>query len=576
MLARPSMTRLFQTSRALSATMLDLLVGSLLGVMISVAAALFVTGTRFFSQLQLFGQELSFTFAGLDIHPTIFFTLGLAAVSLRAVRSLFDLDRWHGPADTIYAAHSTKEEIDFKRGIGSTLAAFVSAAGGASVGQYGPLVHFGATLGSAIRWLLRGRLQSDIVISCGVAAAISAGFDAPLAGILFAHEAIIRHFSFRALGSIATSSVAASAMTNYVFSPPRMMPVTLPDIDQLHQLILPLLASGIWFGMIAVLFMNTLRSLTAYGQSNGAGWEKNVLRALLITGVIGAVLPQVTGLGAGTILNIVAGHFDIALLLAILAGKLLATCVCLGLGFFGGVFSPALVMGAAAGGVSAYVFAQLGLPGLAPAMVLAGMAAVAASIVGAPISTVLIVLELTGSYDFALAALVAVVCSVLTSNVLFGHSFFDRQLLGRGIDIATGRWRLNAQEVPVSSFVVQNFIRLNATDSIPDAIAAMQHAKQTEAYCVAPDGQFLGKVHLLDLMAARSEDRVAHHALNNTIKLWHDDTLLTAIDVARQFVGESIPAIDRTSGILTGVLRESDIFNAYAAVEHNIHELENK
>ena len=576
MLARSSMTRMLQTSRALSATMLDLLVGSVLGVLVSVAAALFVAGTRFFSQQQLFWQGFHFNIGGLDVYPAIFVTLGLAALGVAVIRKVFALDRWHGPADTIYAAHSTQVEIDVKRGIGSTLAAFVSAAGGASVGQYGPLVHFGATLGTGIRRLLRGKLQSDVVISCGVAAAISAGFDAPLAGILFAHEAIIRHFSFRALGSIATSSVAASAMTNYVFAPPRMMPMALPEIDQLHLLLLPLLASGIWFGMVAVLFMNTLRSLTAYGQSNGAGWEKNVLRALLITGVIGAVLPQVTGLGAGTILNIVAGQFDITLLLAILAGKILASCVSLGLGFFGGVFSPALVMGAAAGGVSAYVFAQLGLPGLAPAMVLAGMAAVAASIVGAPIATVLIILELTGSYDFALAALVAVVCSVLTSNILFGHSFFDRQLLGRGIDIATGRWRLNAQEVQVSSFLHQNYIVLKASHTVAEAIAMLQRGNQTEAYCVAPLGGFRGKVHLLDLIAASGEARVGRFALRNTIKLWHDDTLLTAIDVARQFVGESIPVIDRASGALTGVLRESDIFDAYAKVERNIHELENK
>ena len=575
-IAYASLLRAPRTSRAMTLILLDLLVGGILGVLVSIAAALFVAGTRLFSELQLDWQTIQFSIWGVEFHPAIFLMLGVAAAIIFIVRRLFGLTQWHGPADTIYAAHSTKAEIDVRRGIGSTLAAFVSAAGGASVGQYGPLVHFGATLGTAIRRLSRGKLQREVVICCGVAAAISAGFGAPLAGILFAHEAIIRHFSFRALGSIATSSVAAAAMTTYVFAPPKMLPMELPEIGHLHLLILPLLASGIWFGMVAVIFMNGLRGMAGFAQSRKGTWGQNIVWAIIVVGGVGTILPHVTGLGGGTVLQIVAGRYDLALLLAILVGKLLTTTVSLGFGFFGGVFSPSLVLGAAAGGVSAVVFAQLGLDGLAPAMVLAGMAAVAASVVGAPIATVLIVFELTGSYDFALAALVAVVCSVLTSNILFGHSFFDRQLLGRGIDISTGRWRLNAQETLVESFCVRDFTSLKETDTVSAALAQMQSANQTEAYCMASDGVFQGKLHLLDLIDADMGAAISQYSIKNPILLYHDDALLTAIDVAGRFVGESIPVLNRETGILVGIVRESDIFNAYARVEQNIHELENK
>ena len=96
-----------------------------------------------------------------------------------------EIKRFHGPADSIYGAHRTDNEIDTKTGYFSTFAALISAGGGASVGQYGPLVHFGATLGTSIRILTRNALSTDIFIGCGTAAAISAGFNAPIAGLVF-------------------------------------------------------------------------------------------------------------------------------------------------------------------------------------------------------------------------------------------------------------------------------------------------------------------------------------------------------------------------------------------------------
>ena len=134
------------------------------------------------------------------------------------VRRLFDISRWHGPADSIFGAHRLDNEIDVKAGIGSTLAAFISLAGGASVGQYGPLVHFGATVGTYIRQVFGNKaIGTDVFIGCGVAAAIAAGFHAPIAGIVFAHEAVLRHFSFRALTPIAISSITSVWFSTAIF-----------------------------------------------------------------------------------------------------------------------------------------------------------------------------------------------------------------------------------------------------------------------------------------------------------------------------------------------------------------------
>ena len=82
--------------------------------------------------------------------------------------------------------HRTDNELDVKQGFASTLAAFISASGGASVGQYGPLVHFGATMGGFIRQITGSKITTDVFIGCGVAGAIAAGFNAPIAGVVFA------------------------------------------------------------------------------------------------------------------------------------------------------------------------------------------------------------------------------------------------------------------------------------------------------------------------------------------------------------------------------------------------------
>ena len=101
----------------------------------------------------------------LSLAPLI--SLVMAALLILAVRRIFRISRWHGPADSIYAAHRTDNELDIRAGFGSTLAAFISASGGASVGQYGPLVHFGATMGSSIRRVTGGMLTTDVFIGCG-------------------------------------------------------------------------------------------------------------------------------------------------------------------------------------------------------------------------------------------------------------------------------------------------------------------------------------------------------------------------------------------------------------------------
>lgn len=154
-----------------------------MGVVMALASSGFVLGVGALGALRgTASAHLPETLQALSPFAPLL-TLLLAAGAVLLVRRLFSITRWHGPADSILAAHQSGNTLDVKAGLGSTLAAFLSAGGGASVGQYGPLVHFGATVAALVAKLRRTRVRADTFIGCGVAAAISAGFNAPLAGM---------------------------------------------------------------------------------------------------------------------------------------------------------------------------------------------------------------------------------------------------------------------------------------------------------------------------------------------------------------------------------------------------------
>ena len=169
--------------------------------------------------------------AGKEVSLAPLISLVIGALLILVVRRIFRISRWHGPADSIYAAHRTDNELDIRAGFGSTLAAFISASGGASVGQYGPLVHFGATMGSFIRRVTGGMLSTDVFIGCGVAGAIAAGFNAPIAGVVFAHEAVLRHFSTRSIVPIALASVSAVWFSDWLFGVSNLLLIDAAGLD---------------------------------------------------------------------------------------------------------------------------------------------------------------------------------------------------------------------------------------------------------------------------------------------------------------------------------------------------------
>ncbi len=551
-----------------------MIVGLFFGCLVAVVAHIFVEGVQYFSSQRTAVAPIEAF--GLKLHYGQLFTLTIAAAAIYLLKRTFGISRWHGPADSIYAAHRTDNELDVKTGLSSTLVAFLSASGGASVGQYGPLVHFGAVIGSGLKRILKSNMSTDVFIGCGVAAAIAAGFNAPIAGVVFAHEAVIRHFSLRAIAPIAIASCSAAGLTELLWGGTTLFEVGAFE-GELSTLLPFALVMGPFFGLVAVLLMQSVRNATKFVGSLGFSPLVGLTLAVLITSAGGAFIPEALGLGGDTVRGAIGLEFTFAFLVAVLLVKIILTTVCLSLGLFGGIFSPSLVIGASAGAIALGLCNMVGLnPVGSVGIVICGMAAVSSAVIGAPIAGVMVVLELTGSYEYALLAMVSIVTAVLTSHHLFGHSFFDRQLSDRGIDISSGRTGLEMMDRSIIGIVHDDYARLSSENSAESGINTILSAGMSEAYILEENNSFIGKVTLQKLLLAEPKTKITSLLEQDPISIKSDASLQQAMEIAVEFVGESIPIIDRETNEMLGIVTEGDLFKDYLQLQNKIVDLERR
>ena len=537
------------------------------GLVMAVVANTFVEGARWFLNFSRVDSLISMQIGGANYNLDIFLTLSGAAVLILLVRRILGITIWSGPADSIYAVQQSREPLNIRTGMGSTLAAFVAASGGGSVGQYGPLVHFGATMTEVLLKYIRIKIDRRVFIACGVAGAISAGFNAPIAGVLFAHEALLRRISIGAIAPIAVTSIVAYAANQAFFN---IEPTfSVPDMPiELQPLIPFLIMTAVMSAASAMAYMAAIRKGRELATRSQWSMPKLIVSCVLVVGCVGVVLPDVTGLGLTQVNQMIDAQFTLAMLVILLAAKIFVTAYCLNTGFFGGVFGPALFVGAATGAIAAYLAVMMGLaPHLSYALPVAAIAAVGGAVIGAPLAVIMIVIELTGSYAYGLSAMLCVIlCSVLTLR-LFGLSYFDRQLLDRGIDLRLGQEHVELSLTPVSEIDGSDFVRLSHNASLEEARHALSEALATEAYVCDDAGSLIGKIDMHSL--ARATSLTAALDPNPTV-LAVDANLNTAMTTASTFVGESIPVVDR--GKLVGALSEGDIFNKVLQIQASLRQ----
>jgi chloride channel protein, CIC family len=254
--------------------------------------------------------------------------------------------RGHGVPEVMLAVHSNEGCIRARVPIVKALASALCIGSGGSVGREGPIVQIGSALGSGLGQLTRvGGEEMRLLVACGAAGGIAATFNAPIASVFFALELILRDFQTRNFGFVVLSSVVATAVGRLAFGGEAFL--TLPSFHVQTAVEYPLYGLlGVIAALVGLAFIRAL-----YGSEDladrlwrGPAWLRPAAGGLLL-GCVLLVLPEMYGVGYPVLENAIGGQYALAFLVALLAGKIVATSLTMAIGGSGGVFAPSLFMG---------------------------------------------------------------------------------------------------------------------------------------------------------------------------------------------------------------------------------------
>ncbi len=412
--------------------------------------------------------------------------------------------RAHAIAHVIEASGLRGGRMSLKDGLVSSVVHGASLGVGASTGREGPLVHLGATMSSWISGKLHlDRSQSRTLIGCGVAAAIGSLFNAPVAGAVFAIELVVGNLSLKAGAPIFIAAVTGTAIGRFYFGSEPSFAVPEHELISLWEFPAFLLL-GLVCAVVAIAFMRAILAVDA-GMSRAPipKWLRPAIGGLLL-GLLALEVPEVLGVGFTTADVALRGGFALDFLLILIAAKIVAVAISIGFGFGGGVFSPSLVLGATVGGAFGFVAGGI-FPELfsgVPAYALIGTGALAGAVMGAPLSTIFIIFELTGSSELTVAVMIATAVASILTHQFFGKSFFHAQLLRRGLNVSSGHDQAVLEGISVARVMRRNVPAILATAPLDRLHARLRESPHGEVYVVDDDNMLRGIVNYADMNAA--------------------------------------------------------------------------
>ena len=370
----------------------------------------------------------------------------LGGLTVGVILHLFTPDgRVRSVADVIEGAALNNGRVEGRAGLASAAASMITLSTGGSSGREGPVVHLAAVISSRVLiWLKADGVTGRDLLGCAVAAAVSASFNAPIAGALFALEVVLRHFAIHAFAPIVIASVAGTVINRLEFGGVTEFTLPTASMLQFYEELPAFLILGAICGLVAGTLMRAIfaaEDVASYVQNRYRlpRWLRPALAGALL-GIMAIWFPHIIGVGYETTSLALTGQilFWPAVYLTVI--KTVAVAITIGGRMGGGVFSPSLMIGALTGLAFGYVATAIfpDVSGSATLYALAGMGGVAAAVLGAPISTTLIVFELTGDWATGLAVMVTVSISTAIGTRLVDRSFFLTQIERRGVHLAAG------------------------------------------------------------------------------------------------------------------------------------------
>jgi CIC family chloride channel protein len=464
----------------------------------------------------------------------------------------------------------------------NALASLFTIGTGGSAGRIAPVVQIGAGWGSVVGRALRlspERLRN--LVACGAAAGIAATFNAPIAGVFFALEVILGEMETRALSTIVVAAITGSVVGRYFFGDRAIFSIpnyALVDTTEL------LLYVGLGFAgaLVGVLFVRVLEWVTRLFRQ----WQVTEIfepaLGALVVGLLAVFFPQVLGMGTQTVETALQVGFPWHLLLALCFVKILATAFTLGSGGAGGIFAPALFIGAMLGGAYGALMHRW-LPGVASASgayALVGMATVFAAAVRAPITAVLIIFEMTRDYRIVLPLMLATVLSVVVASLLETESIYTQKLVNAGIDLRAFREFNVMRSITVAEAMtpLSALTTVTTTTSLRELEQLFETTRLRGFPVLDAHGALYGVITFADFRRARQlegwEERpLMEFCTTDPQVVFPDENLEDALRAFGLTGVGRIPVVARHDARrLIGLLQREDVIRAYARATRDLEE----
>lgn len=459
-------------------------------------------------------------------------------------------------------------------GVGVTAASAVTIGAGGSAGSEGPVAVLGATVGSYLGRIFRFHpSRVKVLVAAGTAAGISAAFNAPLAGAFFALEEILGSLAVGAFPAVVVSSVVAAMVSRAAFGDHPAFPIPVEYGYALGRevfFLFPLL--GVVGGLVAVLYIRSYFRVPEIVERCGI---PRSARPWIGGGLVGVMVWVSGGVLVGY------GHLSLQLelfgrlawtTLALLAlGKILATAITLGMGGSGGVFTPALYIGAVAGGSYGVLVSHL-IPGWGihpEAYALVGMGVVVAVATSAPITGILIVFEMTNDYAIILPLMMATVIGTIVGRRLEPDDLYSGWLRRRGENLSHGADVDILTGLKVADVLDADPQVVGEGATVDQLLERLGTSAQSEFPVVDSELKLVGLVTLADLgRIAKDSRELAPLLLATDVAIPSeavspDDTLRTALQRMGLRGTGSLPVVDPQSGRLVGTVTRAGILARY-------------
>jgi chloride channel protein, CIC family len=489
--------------------------------------------------------------------------VGLTAVVLR---------RWR-PREVVDAIEANAlfgGRMSLSDSLGLVATTLLSGGFGASVGLEAAYTQLGASLGSRLGISITLR-RDDVrtLVGCGAAGAIAAAFNAPLTGAFYAFELIIGSYTLQALAPVGIAALTGALVV-------RGLVGSVPIFVVWHEISITASDYPAFFGLglasagLGILVMKGVTSTESLFRSLAVPrWARPAIGGLLI-GAMALAFPQVLGGGHGAIMRVLHSSFDLPFLAGLIIAKIIASAVSIGSGFRGGLFSTSLFIGSLFGS-----FVGTGLERLAPHLgvdpliyTLVGMGAVAAAIVGAPMTMIMIVLETTGDFTATIGVMVGVVTAAIAVRHWFGYSFATWRFHLRGLSIRSPEDVGWINELLVGPMMRRDPAVIAAELPVRELGRRFPAGSTRQVFVVDDRGGLCGIVDPGESSLANGADTdksVGEFASQPAPFLLPGDNLRSALDRFSQAAQETLPVINNAKDRrIIGYMSEAYALRRYA------------